>query len=58
MIRDGEIAGVRDLAIVGDELRLATGNVDSSDKQSVLLQVYPGGQNTVANHFRCALPPD
>jgi hypothetical protein len=56
--RNGDIAGVRDLATVGDELHLVTGNVDSRDKQSVLLQDYPGGQNTVATHFRCTLPPD
>ena len=34
-----------------------TGNVDSRDNQSVLLQDYPGGRNTVATHFRCTLPP-
>lgn len=56
--RNGEIAGVRDLAIAGDELHLVTGNVDSRDKQSVLIQDYPGGRNTVATHFRCTLPPD
>jgi hypothetical protein len=60
--REGEIAGVRDLALdkseSGEELHLVTGNVDSRDKDSVLLQDYPGGQNTVATHFRCPLPPD
>ncbi|MDP8926590.1 MAG: DUF4185 domain-containing protein [Actinomycetota bacterium] len=56
--RDGEMAGVRDLAIVDEELHLVTGNVDSRDKQSVLIQDYPGGRNTVATHFRCSLPPD
>jgi hypothetical protein len=56
--RDGDIAGVRDLAIVGNELHLVTGNVDSRDKESVLIQDYPGGRNTVATHFRCTLPPD
>src|ERR687889_968276 len=55
--RDGEVAGVRDLALIGDdELHLVTGNVDSRDKQSVLIQDYPGGRNTVATHFRCTLP--
>jgi hypothetical protein len=58
--REGEIAGVRDLAIhntgSGKELHLVTGNVDSRDKDSVLIQDYPGGQNTVATHFRCPLP--
>lgn len=29
--RNGEMAGVRDLAIVGDELHLVTGNVDSKE---------------------------
>jgi len=60
--RDGEIAGVRDLALLetegGEELHLVTGNVDSRDKQSVLVQDYPGGRETVATHFRCILPPD
>ena len=60
--RDGEIAGVRDLALLataqGEELHLVTGNVDSRDRQSVLIQDYPGGRNTVATHFRCVLPPD
>jgi hypothetical protein len=60
--RGGDIAGVRDLAVVnaagGEELHLVTGNVDSRDKQSVLIQDYEGGRNTVATHFRCALPPD
>ena len=60
--RNGDVAGVRDLAIVsaadGEELHLVTGNVDSRDKQSVLVQDYPGGRHTVATHFRCALPPD
>ncbi|MBA2535064.1 MAG: hypothetical protein H0V21_08625 [Rubrobacter sp.] len=35
-----------------------TGNVDSRDKQSVLVQDYPGGRETVATHFRCILPQD
>ena len=60
--RNGEIAGVRDLALLrtgeGEELHLVTGNVDSRDKQSVLIQDYPGGRRTVATHFRCALPKD
>lgn len=60
--RDGDIAGVRDLAILsterGEELHLVTGNVDSRDKESVLIQDYPGGQNTVATHFRSTLPPE
>ncbi len=60
--KGGEIAGVRDLALlkteVGEELHLVTGNVDSRDKQSVLIQDYPGGRGTVATHFRCVLPKD
>jgi hypothetical protein len=60
--REGEIAGVRDLALLGtpegEELHLVTGNVDSRDKGSVLIRDYPGGRHTVATHFRCALPPD
>jgi hypothetical protein len=54
--KGGEIAGVRDLALLktgeGEKLRLVTGNVDSRDKQSVLIQDYPGGRETVATHFR------
>ena len=60
--RNGEIAGVRDLALLktenGEELHLVTGNVDSRDTQSVLVQDYPGGRETVATHFRCILPRD
>ena len=60
--RDGVLAGVRDLAIVGtaegDELHLVTGNVDSKEGKSILTQDYPGGRDTVATHFRCTLPPD
>ncbi|HEX2182273.1 MAG TPA: hypothetical protein VHH10_08300 [Rubrobacteraceae bacterium] len=60
--REGEIAGVRDLALLstadGEEIHLVTGNVDSRDKDSVLIQDYPGGRHTVATHFRCTLPPD
>jgi hypothetical protein len=58
----GDIAGVRDLALRstqdGEELHLVTGNVDSRDKQSVLVKDYPGGRETVATHFRCAMPDD
>jgi hypothetical protein len=60
--REGDIAGVRDLAVLptgrGGELHLVTGNVDSRDRDSVLIQDYPGGHNTVATHFRSTLPPD
>ena len=58
--RGGDIAGVRDLALVataeGEELHLVTGNVDSRDKGSVLIRDYPGGRHTVATHFRAVLP--
>jgi hypothetical protein len=60
--REGDIAGVRDLALLntagGEELHLVTGNVDSRDKDSVLIKDYPGGRHTVATHFRSILPPD
>ena len=56
--REGEMAGVRDLALAGGEIHLVTGNVDSRDKQSVLVQDYPGGRETVATHFRAELPGD
>jgi hypothetical protein len=56
--RNGEMAGVRDLAIIGDELHLVTGNVDSKEGRSVITQDYPGGRDTIATHFRCTLPPD
>jgi hypothetical protein len=60
--RKGEIAGVRDLALLGtaagEELHLVSGNVDSRDRGSVLIQDYPGGRHTVATHFRCVLPSD
>jgi hypothetical protein len=59
--RQGEIAGVRDLALLGtaegEELHLVIGNVDSRDKDSVLIRDYPGGRHTVATHFRSVLPP-
>ena len=59
--KGGDIAGVRDLALHptedGEELHLVTGNVDSRDKGSVLIQDYPGGRDTVATHFRCPMPP-
>jgi hypothetical protein len=60
--REGEIAGVRDLALLstaeGEELHLVTGNIDSRDKDSVLIRDYTGGRHTVATHFRSILPPD
>lgn len=60
--KGGEMAGVRDLALRptgdGEELHLVTGNVDSRDKGSVLIEDYAGGRDTVATHFRCAMPGD
>src|SRR5215213_9597281 len=60
--KGGEMAGVRDLALLktgeGEESHLVTGNVDSRDKQSFLIQDYPGGRETVATHFHCVLPKD
>lgn len=55
--REGTMAGVRDLAAVGDEVHLVTGNVDSRKGGSVLIQDYSEGSSTVATHFRCTLPP-
>ena len=52
----GQIAGVRDLAIVDGELHLVTGNIDSRNKGSVLLEDHPTGRHTIATHFRSALP--
>lgn len=54
--REGTVAGVRDLAIVGDELHLVTGNIDSKQKGSVVLEDHPGGRDTVATHFVSKLP--
>lgn len=56
--REGEMAGVRDLALAGDELHLVTGNIDSKQGGSVLIKDYPGGRNTVATHFQTTLPPE
>ena len=55
--RNGEMAGVRPGSCRRRRVASVTGNVDSRDNQSVLLQDYPGGRNTVATHFRCTLPP-
>ncbi len=54
--REGMVAGVRDLEIVDDELHLVTGNIDSKQKGSVVLEDHPGGRDTVATHFCCKLP--
>jgi hypothetical protein len=39
--RNGEMAGVHDLALAGDELHLVTGNVDNRDTQSVFFRTTP-----------------
>lgn len=56
--RDGDMAGVRDLSAIGDEVHLVTGNLDSRPKNSVVLHDYPGGRDTVSTHWRVTLPPD
>ena len=56
--RGGEIAGVRDLTFVGDELHAITGDVDSAKAGSLLLKDYPGGSGTVSTHWRVTLPED
>jgi len=54
--RGGEMAGVRDLTFVGDELHAVTGDLDSGGGNSVLLSDYPGGRGTIATHWRTKLP--
>ena len=56
--RGGEIAGVRDLTFVGDELHAVTGDVDSAKAGSLLLKDYPGGSGTTSTHWRIAFPED
>ena len=56
--RDGELAGFRDLTFVRDELHAVTGDVDSSQSESLLIKDYPGGRNTVSTHWRVTLPED
>lgn len=53
--RDGDVAGVRDLTALGSELHVVTGNIDSRDKGSVVLDDHPDGAATVATHWRCVL---
>lgn len=55
--RNGTLAGVRDLAAAGGRLHVVSGNIDSRDKGSVLLEDHPEGADTVNTHFSCALPP-
>ena len=54
--RGGELAGVRDLTFVGDNLHAVTGDVDSAKSGSLLLKDYPGGRGTVSTHWRITLP--
>jgi hypothetical protein len=54
----GDMAGVRDLNAVGDELHLLTGNVDGRDQESVLVEDYYRGHEVETTHFRCTLPPN
>ncbi len=54
---NGSLAGVRDLAAAGGRLHVITGNIDSRQKDSVLLDDHPEGAETVNTHFSCALPP-
>jgi hypothetical protein len=49
--RDGDLAGVRDLCLLDDQLHVVTGNLDSAGKGSVILDDYPGGKDTVNTHF-------
>ncbi|HSK97616.1 MAG TPA: hypothetical protein VK891_13435 [Euzebyales bacterium] len=53
----GTLAGVRDLSIATGRLHVVTGNIDSREKDSVLLEDHPEGADTVNTHFSCALPP-
>ncbi len=53
--RGGDLAGVRDLTFVGDELHAITGDVDSAKAGSLLLKDYPGGSGTVSTHWRVTL---
>jgi hypothetical protein len=60
--REGEIAGVRDLALLGtaegEELHLVTGNVDSRDKDSVLIRDYPRQPTHRRDPLPLYPPPD
>jgi hypothetical protein len=53
--RGGDLAGVRDLCLLDDELHLVSGNLDSAGKGSVILDDYPGGLGTVNTHFVATL---
>ena len=54
--RNGSLAGVRDLCVVGDDLHVVTGDLDSAGKGSVIREDYPEGTQTVSTHFVTQLP--
>jgi len=54
--KDGDMAGVRDLITVGDEVHLLTGNVDGRGEESPLIKDYDWHNKVVTTHFRCTLP--
>lgn len=54
---NGSLAGVRDLTLAAGRLHVVTGNIDSHDKGSVLLEDHPDGADIVSTHFSCPLPP-
>ena len=56
--QDGDMAGVRDLTTIGDEVHLITGNVDGQGEESPLIKNYDRGNNVETTHFRCTLPPE
>jgi hypothetical protein len=49
--RNGTLAGVRDLCVVGDELHVVTGDLDSAGKGSIIRSDYSEGTQTVSTHF-------
>lgn len=49
---------MRDLTMLGRELHVVTGNIDSRQKGSVLLEDHPEGRDTVSIHWHCELPWD
>lgn len=54
--REGTMAGVRDLTSDGEILHVVTGNVDSRQGGSLLIDSYPEGAATVSTHWRVHLP--
>jgi hypothetical protein len=55
--RGGDMAGVRDLTVRGDELHVVTGNLDAREKGSVVLEDHPEGAETTSTHWSLPLPP-